>query len=55
MADDKLYHDQYCKTHDQWYGKHLRCCPICVGEELGKLPVEHIDLTGDKKMEDKGV
>jgi DNA-binding helix-hairpin-helix protein with protein kinase domain len=54
MSNSK-YTQQYCEKHNQYYGDHLHRCPICWGEELGQIPIAHIDLTEEKIMEDKGV
>ena len=43
---DKLYHEQYCKKHNQHYGSHLHRCPICVGEEMyNNMNIEAFDMT----------
>jgi len=34
MTKPKPYQEQYCKKHDQYYGKHLTECPICAGERM---------------------
>lgn len=38
MSEDKpKYQEQYCKKHKQRYASFLNECPVCVGEELGKI------------------
>lgn len=52
----KLYHDQYCKKHDQWFMKSLPECPICVGERIGPAYVKQEETPMKPSCkEDKGV
>jgi len=33
------YDEQYCLSHNQRYGAHLRECPICVGEKVEPIGI----------------
>lgn len=40
----KLYKEQYCKKHNQYYADYMSDCPICIGERMGTKKPKMIKL-----------